>query len=1015
MPTLDTRFSTEVAPDVEELIEAKVMERLFATESVRAQIGRFQVLEEIGRGGMGTVYAAYDEQLDRKVAVKVMRVEHSDFEAQQRFQREAQAMARLSHPNVVTVHEVGHSAEQVFLAMEFIRGQSLDQWIHSKPGWPQVLEVFVQAGRGLMAAHEAGLVHRDLKPHNIMRGEDGVVKVLDFGLARTRSDQLDEPTDARRPSGSSSILSSPLTLTGTVMGTPAYMAPEQFVAGPIDARSDQFSFCVAFFEALYNERPYENTSKTASMASASRGAAQRSRSLMPDARVPRWLLRVVLRGLEPMPGDRWPSMAALLAALDRGQRRSQWRRRFIGLAVLVLCVGMAIAVQQQHAREQRERIAACDAEGAAIDEIWNDGARGRLEAGLLATGVGFAQKSIDTLTPWLDDYRDAWRSGRVEACMHGSVDRDWDPTLLDRSMWCFEDRRLQLEATIDQIATATPKAARRAVRIASYLDPVETCLDPGLLRRLPTPPAEIRDEIRAIRAILVESDGLRHAGRYTRALEVARRAAERAEPLGWPPVLAAARFLEGLCLRAVGRYAEADVVLTRAYFEAQEAGMAEVAFRSARALIPALTSLWRYREAEIWSRHANVLSFQLSDPSRLDEAEGHYLLIEVYRGLGDYGSAAAEGERALSLRAEALGADHPITAAAMRNLGRVYLLQERFVEALTLFERSLVVWEDAVGHEHPYIGELAVLRGRALLGMGKVDEALALMEYGRAVYERVLRADHPMLAQGLAELGRVYLALGRLEDAERMHNEVMTRWRSQTGHRARRVAQGLLNLSAIDLQRGDHPAALERCMQALERLEGTLGSGILEFAVALERCADVELEMGRIDDAIERRRDALARRESMNGSGDRQLMTPLVRLGDTLRAGAEPSEARRAYERALAIAQRVAGEEDCTLVPSLVGLAQLALEQGAAASASRLAERGGRIVETGGCGPRLAADAHFVRARALVAAGNEHVRARSLAEQARAEYTTTYDGAGVAAVDEWLARNDGGQADDSTG
>ena len=238
-------------------IGALVLQRLFDRKPTAMRIGRFSVLERIGRGGMGTVYAAYDEQLDRKVAVKVLgRSDRGGDVARRRLQREAQAMARLSHPNVVTVHEVGESDGEVFVAMEFIRGQSLDAWIKTSPDWREVVEVFVQAGRGLIAAHEAGLVHRDLKPHNIMRTDEGVVKVLDFGLARAAGDDSVDSLElpAVSSSSSGSVLDDELTRTGAVLGTPAYMSPEQIDGRSLDARSDLYAFAVVCFEAITGQR-----------------------------------------------------------------------------------------------------------------------------------------------------------------------------------------------------------------------------------------------------------------------------------------------------------------------------------------------------------------------------------------------------------------------------------------------------------------------------------------------------------------------------------------------------------------------------------------------------------------------------------------------------------------------------------------------------------------------------------------------------------------------------------------
>src|SRR5258707_610263 len=215
---------------------------------------------------MGVVYAAYDPELDRKVAVKLLRAEADTKSnaraAQARLLREAQAMARLSHPNVISVHDVGALGTQVFIAMEFVEGKTLTRWLKEKPLTPrEIVQTFLQAGKGLAAAHAAGLVHRDFKPDNVLIGNDGRIKVLDFGLARAVEDVVgDAPT--LPPQVVASGLSTPrqlearLTRSGAFLGTPAYMAPEQLLGKTIDARADQFSFCVALYEALYGERPF---------------------------------------------------------------------------------------------------------------------------------------------------------------------------------------------------------------------------------------------------------------------------------------------------------------------------------------------------------------------------------------------------------------------------------------------------------------------------------------------------------------------------------------------------------------------------------------------------------------------------------------------------------------------------------------------------------------------------------------------------------------------------------------
>jgi eukaryotic-like serine/threonine-protein kinase len=328
----------------ERLIAARVNERLFSGAPIALRIGRFTVLEELGRGGMGLVYSAHDEQLDRKVAIKVLLDEASSSDAQRRFLREGQAMARITHVNVVNVHEVGTSHGQPFLAMELIRGQSLSMWLRSQPGWREVLEVFIQAGRGLIAAHQADLVHCDLKLNNIMRGDDGVVKILDFGIARSmdgvhaNSHDGNATSEGAPASGSASSFAAPVTQEGMVEGTPLYMAPEQLSGGNIDARTDQFSFCVALYEALYGERPFHGMSVEDLMQAIIKGSI---RSAPRGSKVPAVVRKAVLRGLAHDPAKRWSSMEALLELLQRqlAPRRS-WVR--VGVALSLLVTGSSL-------------------------------------------------------------------------------------------------------------------------------------------------------------------------------------------------------------------------------------------------------------------------------------------------------------------------------------------------------------------------------------------------------------------------------------------------------------------------------------------------------------------------------------------------------------------------------------------------------------------------------------------------------------------------------------------------
>ncbi len=285
-----------------------------AQSRVTQRLGRFLLLRSLGEGGMGMVFAAYDEQLDRKVAVKLLHPRGLEQGMQrQRVLREAQAMARVSHPNVVHVYDVGELGSQIFIAMEYVEGMTLADWQQKRPGsWREILALYRQAGKGLLAAHQAGLVHRDFKPENVLVDKEGCARVADFGLARLQG----EPTPELRPPApriSQPVLQSPLTATGTLSGTPGYMSPEQFRCEPADSRSDQFSFCVALYEALYHQRPF--TGETIAEVAAE-VLAGRLRPVPVDTLVPIEIASALARGLAIAPDQRFPTLKELLDALD---------------------------------------------------------------------------------------------------------------------------------------------------------------------------------------------------------------------------------------------------------------------------------------------------------------------------------------------------------------------------------------------------------------------------------------------------------------------------------------------------------------------------------------------------------------------------------------------------------------------------------------------------------------------------------------------------------------------------
>ncbi|MBK9754410.1 MAG: protein kinase [Nannocystis sp.] len=401
-----------------------------------AWIGRFLVIEPLGAGGMGQVYAAYDPELDRKVALKLLHghVDAGDRHGAERLHREAQAMARLSHPNVVTVHEIGGHAGQIFIAMELVAGVDLGRWLAAEPRpWGAVLAMFRAAGEGLAAAHEAGLVHRDFKPANVLVGDDGRARVADFGLVHASG----SPTT--RPGHAADVR----TGAGAVMGTPAYMAPEQLRGEATDARTDVFAFCLALWEALLGSRPFAAGSLDLRLQAIERG--------LPDdpPRLPlreRWLRPLLRRGLAADPDARWPGMRPLLAALAHDPVLTRARRRRTALFTAVsLALGAALlfggsalwSFARTYARES--------------------GAQARLEATLLRLGALRSEGSHD-------------EAERVFAGFLAAPEHHGTRAEVQARRWQAEDRRQRgdLDGAIDAYTSAYA-ATRHADQVPELL------------------------------------------------------------------------------------------------------------------------------------------------------------------------------------------------------------------------------------------------------------------------------------------------------------------------------------------------------------------------------------------------------------------------------------------------------------------------------------------------------------------------------------------------------------------
>jgi tetratricopeptide (TPR) repeat protein len=1005
--------------------KAKVLASLLGEDEPVSplRVGRFVLLERLGAGGMGVVWAAYDPDLDRRIALKLLPDQRAD--AHPRLMREAQAMAKLNHPNVAAVYEVGAQGAQLYLAMELVAGDTLRAWLDAKRRpWREVLAVYVQAGRGLAAAHALGIVHRDFKPDNAVVGSDGRVRVVDFGLARRDTDAAAEARTLETGHDTSGTASDiPLTRSGAVLGTPRYMAPEQWLAQPTDAKTDQFSFCVALWEALCGERPFSGDTPKDLAVTVTTGVVN-ARGTAAD--LPPWLRRVLERGLAVQPSERWPSLDALLAALQRGRERARIYATLAGLAAVVVAVAVVIVAQDL---AEQGRIAACEDAGATIEEVWNDDARAAVRAGLLATGAHDAATASEKAMPWLDAQAEAWRIARTDACLDVEVRERWDADLLDRSLWCLDDRRLELAALIDELRDADAHAVSSAVEAAAGLRQVQPCRDAALLQRLPLPPTAAREQIDAARATLSEAGAVHATGAYARGLTIARDALAQAEAVGWAPLVAAARLRVGHSLEITGKYAEVESMVESAYFEAAAAGATEEALAAAETLSNTVgVLLERHDEGERWAKLADLQRAALPDPAGLREANAlshraslrmrvgaypeaqqmleralvlyeHALgpdhpevamtlqyLSAAHHALGALAPAVAAERRALAIREQVLGPRHAEVGVSLFQLGNLHLRAGEYVEGRAAYERAAAILEASLGADHPEVG--TALAGLAMqhTALGNHDEAEALYGRALAIWERALGPDHLRLAGALNNLGVIHFDKGRLDEAQRLYERALRIRETALGQHHPEVSDSLNNIANVMRSRGDNDAAQELYERALAIRETALGPDHPRIAECLHNLGNVRRDAGAVTEARELYQRALRIFEAAWGpeSVDVALVleSQAVLSSDT---GAH-AEAGELYERALSIREKVQGSEHTAVAPPLLGLAGVALVQDRPEDAVALAERASRLHAAAEAAPLERADGWFMLARALVAAGHDEPRALALARQARDVY-----------------------------
>jgi tetratricopeptide (TPR) repeat protein len=827
-----------------------------AVEAERAYgelIGRYVILSKLGAGGMGVVYAAYDPELDRKLALKLLltaRTEAAESIGRARLLREAQALAKLSHPHVVAVHDVGEHHGDVWIAMEFVEGQTLAAWLAAKPrSWRERVAVLRAAGEGLAAAHAKGMLHRDVKPDNIMVSGDGRVRVMDFGLARAEHGRR-VITVAELESGEAEAgrLAVEVTQAGSMVGTPAYMSPEQLRGEELTAAADQFSFCVTCWEALYGERPFAGANVYELAANVIEGQIRTP----PRTDAPSWLHALVRKGLEGEPAARHADMQALLAALASGEARTRRKRGLIAgsLTVAALLAGIAGAVSLQR-RELARTTQACVAAGAAIEDEWNSDTRARLRAGLLATEVSYAESTADKVLPYFDAQAAAWREATTSACMATRVDQTWTEDLLDRANWCLDERRMELVALRDELSHTDREGVQRAIAAAAGMGLVAPCSDLNRLARAVALPDD-RESVRRVRAKLSKAAALRAAGRPVEALELASATEAEAEALRWAPLIAAAGVELGNARFETGDYPGAERNFEDAYFLARDNNTDEVAATASIELISTVGDrLARGPEGLRWSRHANSALDDLGEPDDgLRRANWLNAVGNVDYDLGEYAEAKARYAAALAIREAALGREHPRVAALLNNLAIVHARLGEYEQAKARGEQGLAVAERALGPDHPDVALALTNLGNVYADLGELDTAKRHYERALAIWEHALGPEHPHVAMALNNLGIVYMDLGQPSEAKLRYERALTIWEQTLGPDHPDLAASLNNLGNVYLELDELDAGKAQFERALAIAEPALGPDHPELAYSLQGLGTVARRSGQVGDAV---------------------------------------------------------------------------------------------------------------------------------------------------------------------
>ncbi|RKH13443.1 serine/threonine protein kinase [Corallococcus sp. CA053C] len=960
-------------------------------------LGRYVLLERLGSGGMGVVHAAYDPSLDRRIGLKLLRALPSAGGSQgmtERLLREAQAAARTRHPHVVTVHDVGTFGQVVFIAMELVDGGNLREHLRAQARpWRDVVRLYLQAGRGLAAAHAAGVVHRDFKPDNVLVDKEGRARVTDFGLARVESGAgVSESAGAPallgtgdvtpRPqavvAGTPGIITpgrlgtasagtpghiAPRVLGTAVAGTPGYIAPEVLAGAPADARSDQYAFCVSLYEGLHGQKP----------PSLEQGGPTNR------AAVPRAVHALIIRGLSPEPGARHPSMTALLDALERAAFPVLSKKVAVaGVGAGLLAVAATVFAVMS--------TPPCAADPLRLVGVWDADRKAALLKAFQATGAPGAVAAHEAAARALDAYAAAWHDSRRQACEATRGRGNQSEAVMDLRMGCLERRRRELGALTDVLLTADRDGVASAPETAQALSPLSRCADVEALSQ-PVPPPdrpEVAARVKAAYARLDEARARLSADRWQEAVDRAGPVVTEAEALGYKPLLGEALLVEGEA-RAFLRDEAATTTLRRAML-ASLAGRDDL--HATEAVVHQL-----YIDGEVAQRpeqaklHAEEARALLERSGGNPDLEAQLLVYQASSLVqqGRPGDALPLLQQVLSLQERLYGRDSPRLARGLLLMASALRQAGRGEEALVHNRRTQTLLEAAYGPDHPKVAMVLNNRGSTLVELRRYTEARDSFQESLHRYERMYGPGQPVrYATGLrANLGAVAFTLGHYDESERLQREALAMYQKHfPPGSAYRVRTGN-NLTLVLINQGRMQEALKLIEQMEAEREAATADGRRDpvFAQPPLNATEVHLRMGHPDLAVASAKRAVALLREMGAEAD--LSYALRNLAGALSRAGQLSEGWRVAQEALSVHHKLAGADVPPLPELGQTLGELALERGDAEGACRWLGAALTQWEATEAPPLELAVIRYSLARALRQAHREPERARALVTAAR--------------------------------